>query len=133
MTEENTTNQNTTIDTDVNAEQVKQDIVNDKVKAIADEKARVEAELAKYKQAEIERNKTEAEKDAESKLQARLKQEREAIEASFNDKLETLSKRVTTTNTADGGEKLTREEYDKNKKAYDTMLLKEMLPTVFNK
>lgn len=118
----------------VNTEKVERDIYEEKMKEQTEKMSELEKQLKEYQEKE-QAQKEEEEKQKELEIEERLKkfeEEKEAMQQSFEEKLEQISQRATTQNSGDAGEKLTREEYMKNREKYDTAALKEALPSVFN-
>lgn len=115
-----------------------QDLANEKLEQEKKEKetsriSELESKLKEYEKKEEDLRLAEEEKK-KTELHKRLeKLEKESIEkdTSHKEQIEKLSQRMSHGGTIDNPSTLTKEEYEANKSAYDTMALKDMLPTVF--
>lgn len=89
--------------------------------------------LKQYEEKE-EAQKAEEEQKQQQEVEERIKkleEEKEQMKQSFEEKLENISQRQSTANSGNNKEELTFEEYKKNKAYYDTMAMKEAVPSVF--
>lgn len=106
-----------------------QAVINEKLEA-------ANAELAKYKQAEVDR--VAASEAAKAKAMedriAAIEAEKIEMAKSFDEKLDKISMRASVDSkpNTENGEKLTKEQYETDKLKYDTIALKTMIPSAFD-
>ena len=117
---------------DIDTSKAEADLIKEKAQKAEQKLSELELKLKEYQEKEAEQKAAEQKAEQEKLLQEKLDAEKKAMEEMVEAKLDKISLRQSTANTANTDSKLTKEEYLKNREHYDTMKLKHDLPSVFN-